>query len=235
MTTRSTVRIIECDSPESGDGAVSKAWRFVSQTVDSENVASLVEGLNRLRVVTIGLEGRDDAQQIFESLNATGEPLTEGEKVKNWLLMGLSEEVQNDLHDEYWLAVEKALVRTSRRGPDRPVSARLDAVAQRGRLVERDLTYDEFRRWAIRAGRDDPIRRPGLCSELASLAVVVRPTDWHVRRSWPSAGCRVTPWPPARDGGPFPPPLHPSPSLGRAARRGARSERCRGWFRPCAR
>lgn len=27
-------------------------------------------------------------QQIFESLNATGRPLTESEKVKNWLLMG---------------------------------------------------------------------------------------------------------------------------------------------------
>lgn len=164
-------RIIECDSPESGDGAVSKAWRFVSQTVDSENVASLVEGLNRLRVVTIGLEGRDDAQQIFESLNATGEPLTEGEKVKNWLLMGLSEEVQNDLHDEYWLAVENELA--ARRDADRIDLFLRDLMRWRsGRLVERDLTYDEFRRWAIRAGRDDPKRRPGLCSELANLAAL---------------------------------------------------------------
>ena len=98
-------RIIERDSPECGDGYVARAWHLVSQAVDSGNVESLIEGLNRLRVVTIGLEGRDDAQQIFESLNATGEPLTEGEKVKNWLLMGLSEEVQDDLHDEHWLAV----------------------------------------------------------------------------------------------------------------------------------
>ena len=110
-------RIIERDSPESGDGAVSKAWRLVSQSVDSSNVESLIEGLNRLRVITIGLEGRDDAQQIFESLNATGMPLTEGEKVKNWLLMGLSEEVQNGLHDEYWLAIEKTL--GARRDADR--------------------------------------------------------------------------------------------------------------------
>ena len=164
-------QIIESDSPESGDGAVSKAWRFVNQAVDSDNVESLIEGLNRLRVVTIGLEDRDDAQQIFESLNATGEPLTEGEKVKNWLLMGLSEEVQDDLHDEYWLAVEKAL--GARQDADRIDLFLRDLMRWRtGRLVAQDLTYDEFRRWAIRAGRDDPRRRPGLCSELANLAVL---------------------------------------------------------------
>ena len=164
-------RIIERDLPESGDGAVSKAWRFVNEAVDSDNVESLVEGLNRLRVVTIGLEDRDDAQQIFESLNATGEPLTEGEKVKNWLLMGLSEEVQDDLHDEYWLAVEEAL--GARQDADRIDMFLRDLMRWRtGRLVAQDLTYDEFRRWAIRAGRDGPNHRPGLCSELASLAAL---------------------------------------------------------------
>ena len=41
-----------------------------------------------------------------------------------------------------------------------------------GRMVAQNQTYDEFRRWAIRAGRDDPKRRPELCSELASLAAL---------------------------------------------------------------
>ena len=38
-----------------------------------------------------------------------------------------------------------------------------------GRLIAGDRTYDEFRRWAIRAGRDHPKSRPDLCSELARL------------------------------------------------------------------
>ena len=164
-------RIIEQDSPGSGDGSVAKAWQIVSRNADSSNVESLIEGLHRLRVITIGLEDRDDAQQIFESLNATGKPLTEGEKVKNWLLMGLSEEVQNELHDEHWLAIESAL-------DARHDAARIDTFLRdvmrwrTGSLVAQDRTYDEFRRWAIRAGRDDPKRRPELCSELASLAVL---------------------------------------------------------------
>ena len=56
-------------------------------------------------VVSIGLEPHEDPQQIFESLNATGQPLTESEKVKNWLLMGLPDDEQQDLHENYWLAL----------------------------------------------------------------------------------------------------------------------------------
>ena len=164
-------RIIERDYPESDSGAVAKAWRIVRQNVNPDKVGSLIEGLYRLRVITIGLEGRDDAQQIFESLNATGKPLTEGEKVKNWLLMGLSEEDQNELHDEHWLTVEKEL--GARHDADRIDVFLRDVMRWRtGRLVAQNRTYDEFRRWAIRAGRDDPGNRPSLCSELASLAAL---------------------------------------------------------------
>ena len=164
-------RIIERDSPGTGKAAVAKGWRIVRRAVNSDNVESLIKGLHRLRVITIGLEDRDDAQQIFESLNATGKPLTEGEKVKNWLLMGLSEEVQNELHDEHWLRVESAL------------DARHDAVRideflrdlmrwRTGKLVARDRAYDEFRRWAILKGCDDPQSRPELCREFQSLAAL---------------------------------------------------------------
>ena len=164
-------RIIEGDSPESGDGHVADAWGIVRKRVSSENVQSLIKGLHRLRVITIVLEDRDDAQQIFESLNATGKPLTEGEKVKNWLLMGLSEEVQNELHDEHWLAIEGAL--DARHDAER-IDVFLRDVMRwwTGRLFTGNRTYDEFRRWAILKGRDNPERRPVLCAKLASLAAL---------------------------------------------------------------
>ena len=164
-------RIIEGDSPGSGDGKVANAWRIVKKRVDSQNVQSLIYGLHRLRVITIGLEDRDDAQQIFESLNATGKPLTEGEKVKNWLLMGLSEEVQDELHDEHWVAIENEL--DARHDVER-IDVFLRDVMRwwTGRLVAGSQTYDEFRRWAIREGLDNPARRPELCARLASLAAL---------------------------------------------------------------
>ena len=164
-------RIIEGDSPGSGDGDVAKAWHIVRKRVDSRNVQSLIEGLHRLRVVSIGLEDRDDAQQIFESLNATGQPLTEGEKVKNWLLMGLSEEVQDELHDKHWVAIEDALDARHHR-------ERIDVFLRdvmrwwTVSMVAGHRAYDEFRRWAIRQGYDSPERRPELCAKLANLAAL---------------------------------------------------------------
>lgn len=165
-------RIIDGDSPGSGEGAVARAWRIVRRRVDAGNVQSLIEGLHRLRVIAIGLEDhRDDAQQIFESLNTTGKPLTEGEKVKNWLLMGLSEDVQNELHDEHWLTIEGVL--SARHDAARIDEFLCDVMRWRtGRMVAGNRTYDEFRRWAIREGCDNPARRPELCGELASLAAL---------------------------------------------------------------
>ena len=92
-----------------GAGAVSQAWRIARRLVARNDVTQLFEGLKRLRVVSIGLEQKEDPQQIFESLNATGRPLTESEKVKNWLLMGLPDAEQHDLHDNYWREIERRL------------------------------------------------------------------------------------------------------------------------------
>ncbi len=164
-------RIIESDSAGSGDGHVASAWRIVRKRVNAENVQSLINGLHRLRVITIGLDDRDDAQQIFESLNATGKPLTEGEKVKNWLLMGLPEGVQDTLHDDHWLPIEEEL--GARHDAERIDLFLRDVMRWwTGRLVAGNRTYDEFRRWAIREGLDNEARRPELCSRLASLAAL---------------------------------------------------------------
>ena len=165
-------RIIEGDiGDESGGGKVVNAWSIIDQLVNSENMCRYVEGLHRLRAITIALEGRDDPQQIFESLNATGEPLTEGEKVKNWLLMGLSEDVQNDLHDNQWLPIERDL--GARQEPKRIDVFLRDLMRWRtGRLISEHQSYDEFRRWAIREGQASPDQRPGLCRELAELAAL---------------------------------------------------------------
>ena len=183
-------RIIEADiGDESGGGKVVDAWRTINQLVDSENMCRLVDGLHRLRAISIVLEGRDDPQQIFESLNATGEPLTEGEKVKNWLLMGLSEDVQNDLHDGQWLSLERDL--GARQEPERIDVFLRDLMRWRtGRLISQRQAYDEFRRWAIREGQASPDRRPGLCKELAQLAALYGQLTGTAGKTTYSSGVR---------------------------------------------
>ena len=151
----------------SGAGAVTQAWRIARRLVNRSDVGRLLQGLARLRVVSIGLEPHEDPQQIFESLNATGQPLTESEKVKNWLLMGLPDDEQQDLHENYWLALERTL---GAEHTTEPTDLFLrDLLRWRtGKVHGLDRVHDGLRRWAVREGH--AADRPGLCRELARLA-----------------------------------------------------------------
>ena len=64
-------------------------------------------GLQKLEHVAITLGSDANAQQIFESLNSTGEPLRDHELIHNYVLMGLSHAEQSEIEDEYWLPIEQ--------------------------------------------------------------------------------------------------------------------------------
>ena len=150
-----------------GAGAVSQAWRIARRLVARNDVTQLFEGLKRLRVVSIGLEQKEDPQQIFESLNATGRPLTESEKVKNWLLMGLPDAEQHDLHDNYWREIERRLGAEHTTEPT-DIFLRDLLRWRTGEMLGIDRVYEGLRRWAVRQGLATD--RPALCRDLARLA-----------------------------------------------------------------
>ena len=68
----------------------------------------VLEGVGRLAVVDVRLEqGTDDPQQIFESLNSTGLDLTQGDLVRNYVLMGLDHAQQTKFYKQYWQRIER--------------------------------------------------------------------------------------------------------------------------------
>ena len=150
-----------------GAGAVAQAWRTIRRLVARNDVGALISGLERLRVVSIGLDANEDPQQIFESINATGRPLTESEKVKNWLLMGLPDNLQQELHEGSWHETERAL--GAEYSTD-PVDEFLRDVLRwrTGQVYGIDRVYEGLRRWAVRHGHASD--RPRLCRELARLS-----------------------------------------------------------------
>ncbi|MXW64534.1 MAG: DUF262 domain-containing protein [Bacteroidetes bacterium SB0662_bin_6] len=150
-----------------GAGAITQAWRIVRRLVRQNDVAQLLEGLQRFRVVSIGLGEHDDPQQIFESLNATGRPLTESEKLKNWLLMGLPDAEQQELHDRHWKRIEASL--NAEYSTDRIDTFLRDFLRWKtGELRGIRHVYEDLRRWAVRNGKAED--RRSLCSELADIA-----------------------------------------------------------------
>jgi len=66
----------------------------------------LFEGLSKLQIMCLTLDDYDNAQEIFESLNSTGRTLTEGDKIRNYVLMGLPVKDQEELYGNYWEKIE---------------------------------------------------------------------------------------------------------------------------------
>ena len=81
---------------------------FCNQILKEEiSVDDLYEAIKRLEIISITLEPSDNAQLIFESLISTGLALEEGDKIRNYILMGQAPENQNKLYDIYWTTIER--------------------------------------------------------------------------------------------------------------------------------
>lgn len=75
---------------------------FKNQVLECNKTADeLIDAFEKLDVIDITLQAEDDAQRIFESLNSTGLDLNEGDKIRNFILMGLPQEKQEEYYTEY--------------------------------------------------------------------------------------------------------------------------------------
>lgn len=71
------------------------------------SIDELYEAICKLEVISITLNNEDNPQLIFESLNSTGLDLSEGDKIRNFILMGLSSDKQDTYYDQYWNSIEE--------------------------------------------------------------------------------------------------------------------------------
>lgn len=70
-------------------------------------------GLNNFSVITIELQPKQNSwenpQEIFESMNSIGKPLSLADLVRNYLLLGLDAKTQDKFYKKYWLKLEKRI------------------------------------------------------------------------------------------------------------------------------
>ncbi len=64
-------------------------------------------GLSKLMIVDVALaRGQDNPQLIFESMNSTGKELSQADLIRNFILMGLEPDLQEQLYEQYWRPME---------------------------------------------------------------------------------------------------------------------------------
>jgi len=68
---------------------------------------AVCKGLAKLVVVDIALNrDQDNPQLIFESMNSTGKELSQADLIRNYILMGLEQELQTRLYEQFWRPME---------------------------------------------------------------------------------------------------------------------------------
>lgn len=87
---------------------VTENYRYFLERISQTDLSAdqLKDAVESLEVIDIMLESDDDAQLIFESLNSTGLSLSEGDKIRNYVLMNLPEDLQNRYYEQYWNIIE---------------------------------------------------------------------------------------------------------------------------------
>lgn len=87
-----------------------KNYLFFEKELESlsfEDMKHLSNGIEKLIYIDIALEkGKDDPQKIFESLNSTGLDLSQGDLIRNYILMDLERGEQNRIYKEIWIPIE---------------------------------------------------------------------------------------------------------------------------------
>lgn len=83
---------------------------FYEYFKERTNLRKYVDVLENFEVVTIALDASDDnPQRIFESINSTGKPLTDGDKIRNFALMLNDHQARDVVLKKYWEKIETQL------------------------------------------------------------------------------------------------------------------------------
>lgn len=99
-------------APEEDDISklVIDGYEFFRKKVEdpSTDVDVIAKGLDSLRVVAVELEEDDAPQQVFESLNAKGRPLSTIDLLRNVIMAKYGTDEQKRLFDKYWAPIDEA-------------------------------------------------------------------------------------------------------------------------------
>lgn len=97
-----------------GTGRLKENFIWLSRRIaelSPEAIITFHRGINNLQAVSITLDReKDDPQLIFESMNSTGKELDAVDLIRNYMLMDLPGQTQDDFYKSYWKKLEERLV-----------------------------------------------------------------------------------------------------------------------------
>lgn len=141
--------------PDGISDAIEAAYSHFRRKLLKADFAEVWRGTLSLGIVEVTLKGDDNAQAIFESLNATGLELNKSDLIRNCILMGLEEPEQTAMYNEHWIAIEKLFRNENDRVFDNFARDYLDMKERNEKQTRKESIYPEFRSfWKDHRERD---------------------------------------------------------------------------------
>lgn len=141
------------DNPVEASNITTNYNYFYKRILDNNvNVDDLFDSFKKLIIIDIFLSSDDDPQLIFESLNSTGLDLSEGDKIRNFILMDVRPtSLQEEYYEKYRNNIEK--------NTNYDVSAFIrDYISLKtGTIPNINKTYIEFKKFYDKYYRDNKL------------------------------------------------------------------------------
>lgn len=131
------------------DSSVLANYRYIQSFLDSLtgqgfSPNDILLALDKLYVVCVPISEEDNAQKIFESINATGVKLTSADLIRNYLLMNLDSEIQDSYYASYWRKIEDNISTDSK---ELELFFRMYLAVKTFNLVPKNSVYRSFVDW----------------------------------------------------------------------------------------
>lgn len=135
---------------EEKESKLYEAYEYIKDYVEKDlcdyTVGEMVDALGRLILVDIPLEKGDNAQQIFESINALGSPLSASDLIRNFVLMQCPDKDKKEFYDFSWLPFENKFADED----EFEEFFRFFIEAKNENFVNSKKIYSSFRDWFLK-------------------------------------------------------------------------------------
>ncbi|MCQ2701993.1 DUF262 domain-containing protein [Helicobacter pylori] len=128
--------------------------KWISENTDK--LETIFKGLDKLMIVWIALKkGKDDPQLIFESMNSKGIELTQADLIRNYIVMEMEVEKQEDFYNQYWRAMEEDFKQSKKQSKKEDLFnkfVRHYLTIKTGKIPNEKRVYGAFKRYQQERG-----------------------------------------------------------------------------------
>ena len=141
-----TISEQETNISEYSNSNIVQNFIYFSDWINKDNAKIVFEGFKKLYLIGIKLGHSDNPQLIFESLNYKGLKLSDKDLIRNYILMGLTPDEQDELYKKYWYEMEQSI--EDIKGYDFENFLKDYLTTQENKIPSLKKLYEEFIRYS---------------------------------------------------------------------------------------